>query len=290
MIHLLVVILDDLKHLPDLLAAWQEIGVPGVTLLESAGAHRVGRWLSQVGLPAIDRLFESGELRRRTLLAAIDDENLLNRAIAEAERVVGGFDRPNTGVWWVLPVERAGGLHKARPETATAVPVSEVPPERVALRDTPIGALSVDFGCEPVRVSAGDPLDEVARALIRRPEVGVACVVAEDGRLAGLLNLHAVADHLFLHILPEEFLVQIANLDDVRQFADINRMRSAADAMQEPVGIRPNETVKDAFKRMHEHHLPGLPVLDESNRVTRYINLISLLGLFLDSRQAGPGR
>jgi CBS domain-containing protein len=290
MVHLLVVILDDLKHLPGLLSAWQVIGVPGVTILESAGAYRVGTWLSQVGLTAIDRLFEPNELRRRTLLAVIEDEDLLNRAIAEAERVVGGFDQPNTGIWWVLPVGRAGGLHKAPPATDAAAPAPEVRPERVALRDTPIGALPATAGCEPLIVSPGDPLDQVARAMIRRPEVQLACVTGEGGRLVGLLNLHDVADHLLLHILPEEFLSQIADLDDVRQFADINRMRTAADAMRAPVGIHADETVKEAFKRMHEHHLPGLPVLDESNRVTRYVDLISLLGLFLDRGRAGPGR
>ncbi len=116
MAYLLVVILDNLKPLPDLLTAWRDAGVPGVTIMESAGAHRVGTWLSQVGLTAIDQLFESGELRRRTLLAAIDDDNLLDRAVAEAERVVGDFEQPGTGIWMVLPLSRAGGLHKVRPE------------------------------------------------------------------------------------------------------------------------------------------------------------------------------
>jgi hypothetical protein len=65
MSHLLVVILDDLERMADLLKAWQAIGVPGVTILESVGGYRVSTWLSRVGLGALDRLFEAEEVRRR---------------------------------------------------------------------------------------------------------------------------------------------------------------------------------------------------------------------------------
>ncbi len=64
-------------------------------------------------------------------------------------------------------------------------------------------------------------------------------------------------------------------------------MRTAADAMQEPTGLRPNDTVKEAFKRMHESHLSGLPVLNESNHVVGYVSLMTLLGVFLMG-QASP--
>ena len=47
--------------------------------------------------------------------------------------------------------------------------------------------------------------------------------------------------------------------------------------MQKPVWVKRNETVKDAFKRMHEHRLPGLPVVDERYHVVGYINLLELL-------------
>ena len=37
MTQLLFVVLDDLKCMPELLQAWRAIGVPGVTILASAG-------------------------------------------------------------------------------------------------------------------------------------------------------------------------------------------------------------------------------------------------------------
>jgi hypothetical protein len=91
MSKLLLVILNDISVLPDLLGVWREIGVPGTTILNSAGGHASRNWLSKVGLGAINTLFETKEVQTRTLLAVFDDEELLAQAIAEAERIVGGF-------------------------------------------------------------------------------------------------------------------------------------------------------------------------------------------------------
>jgi CBS domain-containing protein len=43
--------------------------------------------------------------------------------------------------------------------------------------------------------------------------------------------------------------------------------------------VKQGETVKDAFERMHEHRLSGLPVVDERYHVVGYINLLELLVL-----------
>lgn len=113
MSHLLIVILSDLERMPALVEAWQAIGVPDATILESAGALRTSTWLSRVGLGALDRLFETEEVHTRTLLAAIDDDKLLARAVAETEQVVGGFEQPDSGVLLVLPLAEARGLVQA---------------------------------------------------------------------------------------------------------------------------------------------------------------------------------
>ena len=138
MANLLIIILDDLNRMPALLQALRRIGVPGATILESAGAYRVESWLSRVGLGGLDRMFESREVRRRTILAAIEEEDLLAQAIAEAEQVMGGFDRPDSGLLLVLPVSQVKGLHKIMPKE----PQDELPPavypNWVELRDKPV--------------------------------------------------------------------------------------------------------------------------------------------------------
>ena len=289
MTHLLIVILDDLTCLPDLLQAWRTIGVPGTTILESVGAYRVETWLSRVGLRGIDPLFEDKELRRRTLFAAIEDDELLAQAVAEAERVVGGFERPNSGLLLVLPVTQVKGLHKMMPKlTEQALPPA-VWPNCGILRNTPVEEVIAVLNLEPTIVNADTPLEEIAQKMLTHPNVHVTCVVAEDDRLVGLLGLRALADDIFFHILPEEFLSEISDLDEAMEFANRSHMRTAADAMQDPIWVKQGETVKDAFKRMHENNLTGLPVVNDVYHVVGYINLLELLAICMKQEDEVSG-
>jgi len=286
MAYLLLVILDDLKALPALLRAWREAGVPGATILESVGAYRAHTWLERVGLGALERLFEAEEIRRRTLLTAIDDEALLARAVAEAERVVGGFERPNSGILLVLPVAEARGLRKERPaapETAPPHPVC------AGWREMRVGEIARAAGLEPVTVPPDAPLDEVARALAAHPGVRVACVVTEEGRLIGLLDLHTITEDLLFYILPEELFREITDLERVAEFAEKTRVRTAADGMQRPVWVKDTDTLKQALMLMHEHRLSGLPVVDEAYRVLGYVDLLGLLTHCLAQRESERG-
>jgi len=282
MIYLLIVILDDLRLMPELLRTWKEIGVPGATILESAGAYRTSTWLSRVGLGALDRLFEAEEVRRRTLLVAIEGDELLAQAIAEAERVVGGFDRPDSGLLLVLPVAQVRGLHKVQPKPRQEKLPPAVRPDWVVQRDTPVGVVVETLNLEPTIVRFDSPLDEVAQAMLAHPRVHLVCVINDDGRLVGVLDMRTLADDLFFHIMPEEFLSEVTDLEHAMQFAQMSGMRTAADAMHESVWVKRGETVKDAFKRMHEHHLPGLPVVDDRYHVVGYINLLELMAVCLE--------
>ena len=287
MAHLVMIILDDLQRLPALLEAWHTIGVPGVTILQSVGAHRTRTWLSSVGLGALDRLFESDEVRRRTLLAVIEDDDLVAQAVAEAERVVGGFDRPDSGLLLVLPVTQVKGLGKAQPEPAHVTLPPAVWPEWMIRRDTPVEEAAAVLDLQPTIVSADTPLEQISQAMLAHPNVHVACVVGEDGQLAGLLRLRDLVDALFFHIIPEEFLGEIVDLDDAMEFAGKSGMRTAGDAMQDPVWVKRGETVKDAFKRMHENRLTGLPVVDERYRIVGYISLLELMAVCYSCNLAG---
>jgi len=289
MIRLLIVILDDLQCLPDLLQAWHDVGVPGVTILDSMGGYRTGTWLSRVGLGAIDRLFEAKELRRSTLMVALKDEEVLAQAIAEAERVMGGFDRPNSGLLMVLPVDEVRGLKKTPPTAPQESLPPAVRPDWVVRRDMPIEKATTILNLEPTIIGPDVSLDLVAPAMLEHPSVHVACVVAEDGRLIGLLSLQDLADDLFFHIMPEEFLSEVTDLEQVMQYADRSRMRTVADAMQEPVWVKRGETIGVAFSRMHDHRLSGLPVIDKQYRVVGYIDLLELLAVCSECSEGTAG-
>lgn len=286
MTYLLVVILEDLERLPALLKAWRRIGVPGVTLLSSVGGYRAETWLTRVGLGGLSRLFEGGEVKQRTLLSLIDDDTLLEQAIAEADRVVEGFDRPHSGILFVLPVARALGLKKWGPEEAEAAPPEPAVEARVVAgvdRSQTVADLMDVLDLTPVIVSADAPLEEIVSAMLAEPDVFVACVVNEEKHLIGLIDTVTLADAFLLHIFPEEFLSELSQLKDVEEFARRTRTRKAADIMREPVWVKVTDTIERAFHLLHKHRLPGIPVVDDHYHVVGYINLLELMGLCLQA-------
>ena len=286
MAYLLVVILEDLERLPALLKAWRRIGVPGVTLLSSVGGYRAETWLTRVGLGGLSRLFEGGEVKQRTLLSLIDDETLLERAIAEADEVVEGFDRPRSGILFVVPVARALGVKKWAPteeaESPTTVPAREV---AGVDRSQTVADLMHVLDLTPVVVAADSPLEDVITALLAEPDVAVACVVNEEQRLVGLIDTVTLADAFLLNVFPEEFLSELSHLKDVEEFARRTRTHRAADIMREPVWVKLDDTIGQAFHLLHKHKLPGIPVVDDHYRVVGYINLLELMGLCLKGRK-----
>jgi CBS domain-containing protein len=286
MTFMLQVILDEIKFLPELIQVWRDIGVSGTTIMESVGGYRTSTWLSKVGLSAIENLFQANEVRRRTLIAVIEDEELLAQAIAEAERVVGGFDRPNSGVLFVLPVSQTKGLRKTKQKPHEDISPPALRPDWMALRDIPIEKLDAIMGLTATVVGPEASLNDVAQAMLVHPRVHVASVVADDGRLVGLIHLNALVDDLFFHILPEEFIAESTDLEKIMDFAEKTRIRTAEDAMIPPVWVKHGETVKDAFKRMHANALPGLPVVDDRYHVIGYINLLELLAICMDEKDS----
>jgi CBS domain-containing protein len=282
MSYLLIVILDDIKRMPELLKAWRSIGVPGVTILQSTGGHRTATWLSQVGLGALDRLFDTEEIRRRTLMTAVDEEELMEDAVAEAERVIGGFDRPESGILLVLPILKSKGLKKRRPQKSPETLPEAMQPDWYVNRTTGVDEVLKVLDLEPTIIREDTPLNEIAKEMLKTPSSHIACVVNEDDRLVGLISLQQLADDLFFHIVPEEFISEITDLEGVLQYANLSRLRTAADAMSEPIWVTRDEKVKDAFERMHEHRLSGLPVVDSRYKVIGYINLLELLAVSLD--------
>jgi CBS domain-containing protein len=277
MISLVIVIVHERTRLPDLLEAWQKIGIPGVTILKSTGGYHASTFLSRLGLGALDRLLDSEEGGQRTLLAAIDDEEMLTQAIAEAERTLDGFDRPGSGLLIILPVSQVRGLHKLKPKPIPETLPAAVQPDWVIQRDTPISQVMPVMNLKPTIVQSEMPLDEVAHKMEAQTEIRLACVVDQHEKLIGIIDLHTLADDLFFHILPEEFISEVTDLEHVLQFAEKSSIRNASDAMLDPVWVKQTDKIKDAFKRMHEHNLPGLPVVDDNYHVIGYINLLSLL-------------
>ena len=286
MAQLVIVILDDLQVLPALLAAWRSVGVPGATILQSVGAYRAENWLSRAGLGALGRLFEDEEVRRRTLLAAVDDD-LVGPAVAEAERVVGGFNRPNSGLLLVIPVTHVLGLNKGGAGASEPAPIA-TEAVRAATRAASVLAASATLRSEPILIRDELSLRDVIRAMTEHPNTEVASVVDGEGRLVGLLDIHALADSIFVHVFPEDYLSEISDLEEVRKFAERTQAQRARDIMRPPQAVTQYENVREAFHRMHKEGLFGLPIVDEAYRVVGYVSMLELLAVLGAEDHAAP--
>ncbi|MCX7839150.1 MAG: hypothetical protein N2559_06800 [Anaerolineae bacterium] len=113
MANLLVLILDDPEKLSDILNAWKRAGVPGMTILDGVGARRLEEHAYRDDMPlmpSLRSLLTSDRNNNQIVLSVIEDEPTLERAIQAAEQVIGDFNKPHSGVMFVVPVTRTWGV------------------------------------------------------------------------------------------------------------------------------------------------------------------------------------
>lgn len=149
-------------------------------------------------------------------------------------------------------------------------------PEAIT-QQTPIAEADRFLRMEPVIVRREDSLERLAHMAVDNTGCRVLSVVDDDGRLVGVIPVRVLVNDIFLKIVPEEFLGEISDIEAVMKYAEHIGARTAGDIMLEPVSVRRDETVRDAFRRMHEAKLNGLPIVDERGRVAGYVDQLELL-------------
>ena len=113
---LIVVILTDLQVCHELIHLWEELGVPGATILDSMGmrnlqerqAHRDDLPL----MPSLRSMLEQEEFNHRTVFTVVPDEFDVDDLIHRTEELVGDFEAPHTGLIFVVPVLQVRGLRR----------------------------------------------------------------------------------------------------------------------------------------------------------------------------------
>ena len=112
--RMVVLVMDSTAKSTDVMDAWQEAGVSGVTVWESRG---IGRMHDDFYLrddvpimPSLATLLQSREEDHRTIFTLVDGDEMVDKLIAVTEAITGGLDGPNRGILFVLPVLRAVGV------------------------------------------------------------------------------------------------------------------------------------------------------------------------------------
>ena len=108
-------VLDNPALLNDVLQAWTDVGVRGITILESTGVHR-GRARARAHdapfMLGFSRLLRTDQVGHNTLFAVVPKMEIVEKAVSATEQVVGDLSQPNTGVLFALPVAAVWGLPK----------------------------------------------------------------------------------------------------------------------------------------------------------------------------------
>ncbi len=141
---------------------------------------------------------------------------------------------------------------------------------------------------KPSTVSENDTLLQVAKAAVHHPYCRTIAVVDREGRLVGVIPLSSLVDDVFVHIMPEEFLDDAELMERITEMAKRSEARTARELMGKPVGIALEDSVKEAFTRMHHHSLEGLPIVDGKGHVIGYLDKLELLAIWVDAKGPRP--
>jgi nitrogen regulatory protein P-II 1 len=115
MSFLVVLIVDNPDDCPRILDEWENAGVTGVTIYDSSGLGRLRRGSLRDDLPlmpSLSEILQGEEVRHRTLLSVVKDQQMVDNMVDIVQRVIGNLDQPNTGFLFVVPVLQAYGLNR----------------------------------------------------------------------------------------------------------------------------------------------------------------------------------
>ena len=112
MLILVVFVLNDTNLSKDVLEAWENAGIRGVTILESSGLGRVKKAAMKEDLPlmpSLSDLFKNEETRHRTLFTIVNGEEKVKDVVEAAESVVGDLEGENSGILFSVKVHELYG-------------------------------------------------------------------------------------------------------------------------------------------------------------------------------------
>jgi len=116
---LVILITAEIEQGLQIAQAWQDLGAPGVTIVRSYGLRALQNEVERgaVELPrmtvsitsAIASIIDQVQKRTELILSVAEDE-LVEDMIQAGQQVLGDLEAADTGVIFVLPVERALGI------------------------------------------------------------------------------------------------------------------------------------------------------------------------------------
>lgn len=309
MANLLVVILHDTDRLGALLDAWNEVGVPGVTIFSSIGGYQARGWLQKLGLGSLAQIFDSNEVDQRTLMSLIDNDQLLDKAISTADHIVKGFDRPRSGILFTLPVGKILGLQKWGSKVDSRHKEKKSPPDdtdkgkqnliewlRVTTGIKPqkkYGAIQVAKVLErhdlkPAVVTTNALINEVLIEYQSHSSIPIICVINSEHHLVGIINFRTLVDAVLAPYFPDEYLNNPKDYETLLRFSEQNGKLRAGDLQIEPLCVNKSDTLIQALHVMRKHGVDGITVVDDHYHIAGYVNMMSIISSCVDLADGMP--
>jgi nitrogen regulatory protein P-II 1 len=111
---LVYLVIQDPSKVDEVICAWVDAGVSGLTVLDSSGwtrrSYNQGARDDLPLFPSIRMILRGREFRNRTIFSVVPDTFDLDALIAATEMIIGDLIGPGTGILFVLPLERVVGL------------------------------------------------------------------------------------------------------------------------------------------------------------------------------------
>lgn len=113
-------VLNDMSLCDELLYAWEDAGVKGVTILAGTGLGRIRQNLALQEdfpiFPSLTNISDFSENLSRTLFTIVENQETVDQLLKNTEKVVGSLQKPNTGILIVLPAVNVYGLKSSHME------------------------------------------------------------------------------------------------------------------------------------------------------------------------------
>ena len=116
--HLLICVVNNTASVNEIVGGFVRIGVTGATVIDTHGTAEIAA--AQVPVFAGFRhLVQSNRQPNRTIFSVIEDDEVLDQAMAVVEETVGSLEESATGIMFAVPISRVKGL-ASKMEEATA--------------------------------------------------------------------------------------------------------------------------------------------------------------------------
>lgn len=98
----------------EVVRAWEDAGVPGLSILESYGLKHVYKGRAARDdlplIPSLRALMEEDEVSHCMVFSVLPDSFDIDALIRRTEAITGDLDAPGSGFLFVVPVTRVRGL------------------------------------------------------------------------------------------------------------------------------------------------------------------------------------